>query len=344
MPKNLVALLALVLMSNLTFACDLCTVYLGIQPNDFKNSFSVRHRYRLFERDFDLNQLSQTVSRKQQLRENNKHAGTPSEAIAPGETYRYAEAFNSYDVSANFYIGTKFQINSTVNFSDNYTYENDSILNNIGGFGDLNLLLKYQVFNSIEQEDSSSKKPIHRVSVGAGITLPTGKFNKENVDSFQTDFQPTGITSVPVMELDPHLQAGTGSFGYLFLLEHLVSYKGLGLNSNISYKLNTTNKNGFKFANRLNFNTSAFYLVKLFKKVKVMPNIGLSYENSERDTYENEPFMDSGGEVLFANYGLNLFINKVGLEFSYYQPIKEQLIDIQPFNKRRIISQLTYYF
>ena len=52
MYKTLVVLLAFGLMNNTTHACDLCTVYLGIQPNDFKNSFSARHRYRLFERDF----------------------------------------------------------------------------------------------------------------------------------------------------------------------------------------------------------------------------------------------------------------------------------------------------
>ena len=36
MYKILIALLALMLISTDTRACDLCTVYLGIQPNDFK--------------------------------------------------------------------------------------------------------------------------------------------------------------------------------------------------------------------------------------------------------------------------------------------------------------------
>jgi hypothetical protein len=75
-----------------------------------------------------------------------------------------------------------------------------------------------------------------------------------------------------------------------------------------------------------------------------MPKTGLSYEYSERDTQNGEPFIGSGGDVLFVNYGLNMFINKIGLELTYYQPTKEYLKDVQPFNKRRLITQLNYYF
>jgi hypothetical protein len=87
MYKILIALLAITLMSNDTRACDLCTVYLGIQPNDFKNSFSVRHRYRLFERDFSstntgANNNKQRVSQKTGV--SNKHANIETEDIPIG--------------------------------------------------------------------------------------------------------------------------------------------------------------------------------------------------------------------------------------------------------------------
>jgi len=130
----------------------------------------------------------------------------------------------------------------------------------------------------------------------------------------------------------------------LFLLEYLVSFNKVGLNTNFSYKLNTTNKNGFRFADRINANTTFFMIGKLGKKIKIMPKLGLSYEYSKHDIQNKEPYIDSGGEVLFINYGLNLYLNKVGIEVSYFEPIKEYLMGIQPFNKRRIISQLTYYF
>jgi hypothetical protein len=169
-------------------------------------------------------------------------------------------------------------------------------------------------------------------------------YKLKKIEEFETEIKPNIILGSPIMELDPHLQAGTGSFNYILFLEYLISHKNIGLNSNVSYKINTTNKNGFRFANRFNANSSLFMIFKPFKKMKIMPEIGISYEYSKRDVYNNEPFMDSGGRVTFLNYGINLFIYKVGLTFTYYEPVKEDLWDIQPFNKRRIISQLTYYF
>jgi hypothetical protein len=347
MHKKIIVLLVIVLMSNNTSACDLCTVYLGIQPNDFKNSFSARHRYRLFERDFFSSGANNIDNKRRVLNTgiSNKHTGIETEDIAVGESIRYKEAYNSYDLSANFYLGTKFQLNSTITFSDNYVYQDDSITNNVGGIGDLNLLLKYQIYNSIEKEDTTTKKRIiHRITSGFGLSLPTGNFNKASVIGFQTEFEANTLLGTPEMEMDAHLQPGTGSFGYLFLLEYLISYKGFGLNTNASYKLNGTNKNDFKFADRLNANGTLFYLFNVTNKIKIMPKTGLSYEYSERDTQNGEPFIGSGGDVLFVNYGLNMFINKIGLELTYYQPTKEYLKDVQPFNKRRLITQLNYYF
>jgi len=347
MQKKMIVLLTLVLIYHSALACDLCTIYLGIQPNDFKNSFSLRHRYSLFEREYINNPLFFNRSNQRVIKGEiiDKHDGEATDAIPLGKTYTYAEAYNSYDVVANIYLSKKFQINSSINFSDNYLKQNDSIIDNIGGIGDLNILLKYQLYNSSKTEDSIlTNKFLHRLTIGGGVTLPTGNYNKYTVVDYVTEFTPNTIIGSPIIELDPHLQAGTGSFGYLVLLEYLLKLNSFGINSNISYKLNTTNKNNFRLANRFNVNTSVFTLAKLSKKIKLMPKLGLSYESSKQDSYNDKPFINSGGEVLFFNYGLNLYINKLGVEFIYYQPIKEYLMGIQPYNKQRIISQLTYYF
>jgi hypothetical protein len=85
-------------------------------------------------------------------------------------------------------------------------------------------------------------------------------------------------------------------------------------------------------------------MIKITDKMMLMPNIGLSFENAKRDTYKNEPFIGSGGNVLFMNSGLNLIYKQWNLSFSYYDVVSENLKDIQPSNKNRIITQLTYYF
>lgn len=344
MPKRFLVGLVFILIYNTSFACDLCTIYLGIQPNDFKNSAGIRYRYRVFEKNYDGLSLS-TFNNGQRIKgvPNNKHNG--GELGLPNESYLYVEEFNSYDIFINAYLHPKWQLNISTYFTDNYIKKNDSIVSNVGGIGDINLLLKYQLINSQNNCDTTLKnKLLHRLSVGTGITLPTGNFNKSTIVDFETEFKPNVIIGTPILELDPHMQAGTGAFGYLFLAEYLVKINAFGLNINASYKLNTTNKNEFKFANRFNSNLSLFSMLKLSEKIKIMPQAGLSYEQSKRDEYQNEPYMDSGGSVLFSNLGLSLFLNKLRFNTSYYVPVYESLYDDQPLNKWRLISQINYYF
>lgn len=348
MQNKWIVMLILILACNSVLACDLCTVYLGIQPNDFNNSFAVRHRYRLFQSDYVSYPLYTTRVSTQRVGKGeikNKHAGEPTDDVQWGQPYTYSETYNSYDLVANFYLTNRLQLNTSINFSDNFIKQNDSIMANVGGVGDLNIISKYQLFNTSALEDTMTKnKLIHRITIGAGVSLPTGKYNKFTVRDFVTEFKPNSIIGSAEMELDPHIQPGTGSFGYLFLAEYLLKYNSIGLNTNASYKINTTNKNNFRLSNRFNANGSFFILGKLSSKVKLMPNFGLSYEVSGYDIIEGEKFTDSGGEALFLNYGVNIFVGKIGVAFNYYQLGIENLHGNQPLNNRRIISQLTYYF
>jgi|GEM_PF-553675 len=348
MQKKWIVMLMILLAYNSTFACDLCTVYLGIQPNDFTNSFAVRHRYRLFKSDYiSYPFYTQRVSSQRvgKGKINDKHIGEPTDDIQWGQPYTYSETYNSYDLVANFYLTNRIQLNGSINFSDNFIKQNDSIMANVGGIGDLNIITKYQLFNTSAVDDSITKnKFIHRITVGAGITLPTGKYNKYTVKDFVTEFKPNSIVGSAEMELDPHIQPGTGSFSYLILADYLLKYNSVGFNANTSYRISTTNKNNFRLSNRFNANGSFFMLNKITSKIKLMPTFGLSYERSDYDIIDGEEYIDSGGEVLFLNYGINLFINKIGIAFNYYQPAIENLHGNQPLNNSRFITQLTYYF
>lgn len=347
MQKKWIVLLAFGLIINSAFACDLCTVYLGIQPNDLKNSFQIRHRYRLFKSDY-INQsnFSTRVSNQRvKGKINNKHAGDATSDIGTGEKYTYAEAYNSYDVAVNFFVAKKWQLNGSINFSDNYIKQNDSIVDNVGGIGDLKLLVRYTLYNSSKSEDSTTtNRLIHRINLGGGISLPTGSYNKYSVVGFVTEFTPNTIIGSAEMELDPHLQAGTGSYSYVGLIEYMVKYNVVGLNTNLSYQVNTTNKNNFRLANRLNANSSFFVIAKVTDKVKLMPNLGFAYEIADYDIIDGENFIDSGGEAIFLNHGVNLFVDKLSLAFNYHQPVLQKLHGNQPLNNRRFITQLTYYF
>ena len=344
MLKRILVVVALMFIYNISFACDLCTIYLGINPNDYQNSIGIQYRYRAFEKDYN-NPTFNGFASKQRIKgmPQDKHGGAGLPTTK--ESYLYAEEFNSYDITLNVYLHPKWQLNISTYFADNYIMQDDSIIGNVGGIGDVNLLIKYQLINSQNNCDTIPKnKFIHRLTFGAGISLPTGNYNKEYVTGMETEFKPNVIVGTPIMELDPHMQAGTGSFGYLVLMEYLVKVNSFGINFNTSYKINTTNKNDFKFANRFNSNVALFSLFKISKKINLMPQMGMAYEQSKRDTYQHEPYMDSGGEVLFANAGINIFYDKLRFGLTYYHPVYQGLYDDQPLNKLRVISQINYYF
>lgn len=349
MNKKITVLFLFLMVSNVFFACDLCSFYIGIQPQDFKNSFGLRYRYRLFEENIKVLSLNNSTTNKPGARLLPNHYNTINHleegATTSTNDYIYAEQYNSVDLLLNVYFGKKFNVLITNSFSDNYVYHNDSIIDNISGFGDLNLVANYRVINTKFSSDSLAKnKLMHRLSVGLGVELPTGSFNKQSVKSYETRFTPNTIIGKPLMDLDEHLQAGTGSYNYIFVMEYLLKFNGIGLNTNVSYKLYSDNKNNFRFANRYNFNSSLFYLFKAAKNVKVMPHLGVNYEVSMYDKDNGKDMVNTGGETVFISPGMNFFIKNVGVDFSYFKPVYQNLFGNQPSNKERIITQLTYYF
>jgi len=340
-----------VLVSNTILACDLCSVYIGIQPQDFKSSFGLRYRYRLFESKYTLTSVNNTYKATPTARLASSNGATINHGdehvtgVSENETYLYAEQYNSVDVVLNLFFGKKFSLLLSNSFSDNYVYRKDSLIDNVSGFGDLSVIANYRLINTKVSSDSLAKnKLMHRLTVGAGVELPTGSYTKQSVVGYETTFSPSTIIGKPKFELDPHLQAGTGSFNYIIMLEYLVKINRLGLNTNLSYKMFTENSNHFQFANRYNYNSSLFYLIKFNEKVKMLPYLGVNYEMSYYDNNNGLDLLDSGGEALFLSGGINFFIRNVGIDLTYFNPIYQNLFGAQPSNKTRIIAQLTYYF
>lgn len=317
----------LCILSVNTFACDLCNIYVGIRPDDYQSSFGIVHRYRSFDSDFLATIPGSSL---------NKHGEEFS-----FEDYSLQEVFNSYDLWFRYFLTARVQLNASISFSDNYMGRNDSMTESVAGPGDLVLMAKYQIYNSRLCDDTS--KWTKRLTAGGGIKLPTGTFNKTYPYTPIVSNTKGVYYSETESYLDPHMQAGTGSVDFILFLEGVLMRENWGINTNLSYKLNTINKNNFKFANRFNFNPSIFY-IKDYEKVKLMPTIGASYEASNRDQLNGELYEHSGGETLFGNASLTLFYEKVSLGMTYFSPLFEDLNDNQIQNRMRLITELNYYF
>lgn len=327
--KNKLFLILGMLCFNLTiFACDLCSIYVNMEPNDLKNSFGINYRSRTFEHS--KTNLTEVLN-------SNKHA--------IGNTYTedyvtQKEHFISYDLWANYFIKEKWQIFANFSFADNSYYENDSLLHNVSGIGDITLLLKHITLNS---KITDSSKLTYRLQLSGGVNIPVGNFNKTYVVTPSTSYKGNAVYTQPYQEIDPHLQAGTGSWGVIGMAEFLIKYYKLGLNTNLSYRTNSTNKNGFQFASRYNTNTSLFYQISA-NKLTIIPLVGISTEFSNRDQLNNQEYLNSGGSSTFFTSGIKLAYKKMAIGATYWSPIRQELRDNQLPNKHRLISNLTYYF
>lgn len=327
--KKLSLLGLIIFMSfNMVFACDLCSIYMNLEPNDLKNSFGMNYRKRTFKSTFEIFENSTT---------NTKHGSGDTDVL---NATSQVELYNTVDLWVNHFIGSRVQLFATVSLSDNSYSENDSLLYNISGLGDISIVSKYLLYNTMATD--SSKFSV-RLLLGGGIKIPTGSFNKSYTVTPFTDYKGNTVFQEPYSELDPHLQPGTGSLDFILTQEFQIRYNKLGFSTNNSYRINTRNKNDFRFANRLNSNNYFFYLLKM-GDFTFTPIAGISLEYSKRDQFKDRAYLNSGGSVIFQNIGLKTYYKNLALGASFWAPLRQQLNDHQLQNKNRINFDLTYYF
>ncbi|MBL1146002.1 MAG: hypothetical protein HND54_13735 [Bacteroidetes bacterium] len=328
MKKIVFLLMGIMLTSMEIKACDLCSIYMNLEPNDLNNSFGFNYRYRTFS----ASRIDYSV-----LTTKDKHAiGNTVLSNAVSQE----ERFNAYDVWLNYFLSNTWQLNASISFSDNYYLENDSIIHSIAGPGDLTLVFKHMVYNT-KVTDSSNWA--FRLLAGIGGKLPTGKYNQPYVVSPASNQKGNIVYGVPYSELDPHLQSGTGSYDLIMLTEAQLKFKTYGLSSNVSYRINSENSNQFRFANRLNLNSYFFKIIQ-FGEQKIAPNIGYGFEYSERDTFKGEEYLNSGGFASFFTSGIKYYLKKSGIGITYFMPLTQNLNDKQLQNDKRITCDLTFYF
>tara|TARA_Y100000782_G_C10189272_1_gene269375 strand:+ start:8086 stop:9045 length:960 start_codon:yes stop_codon:yes gene_type:complete len=292
-------------------ACDLCNLYLSINPNDFQHSIAVNYRYRS-QSSFLL-------------------AGPQFRVLHTGSGYLYSdtdaqERFQTIDVWGNFFPVRRVQLSINVPVTQHQLFYNGDEQYSISGVGDITLLGMYQIHNTTCDTVNDFRQ---RISVGGGIKLPTGAYKAADEDGNM---------------YDPHMQVGTGSVDGIAAVDYMARYKRLGLSTNISYRMSSTNPAGYAFANRLNWTLHFFYQIPLLNQsLTLMPKAGFYHEQAEQDLDNNELVEDSGGKVWFGSFGGMLFWKKFSLNFAYQPPLKEELNGAQFPNDNRYVVGLNWY-
>lgn len=307
--KN-IFLVAALLATFTANACDVCSMYLVINPTDYRNSFQLNYRFRSAEALVKQGFLNQQM-----------HIGS---GYFSEDTF-VEEYFTTYDAWGNFFLNERLQLSVNLPYNIAENYFNDSLVQEASGLGDVSALLLYQVHNTMSGADTDFRQ---RFSVGGGVKLPTGNYK------MILDDEP----------VQPEYQPGTGSIDFLVNAQYIMRFKNWGGTANALYQLNGENNLGYAFANGFNGAATVFYQWQTGDQTVIMPEVGLFHEFAERDTENGVHMFGTGGSSTFAQYGLRTFLGDFALSGYYFYPVNQSLNDFQLSDNPRVTVSLQYTF
>lgn len=240
--------------------------------------------------------------------------------------FKTQERFYTAEIWARFYPTPKLQLLAFLPYQWNFQDENNQT-KSISGMADASLLAQYEILNTTK--DTISQKFEHSFFVGGGIKLPTGKSNYNSEDALQV--------------ANANFQLGTGSTDFLLTSQYTIRHKKLGFTADLSYKINTENSENYRFGNRVSSNATLFY-IKQIGKFGFMPTLGAYYEHSKKDKRENKTVFDTGGNLVNAVLGTQIYTGRFMFGINYHTPLKQNLANNQIKSKNRLMIQTAFMF
>jgi hypothetical protein len=240
--------------------------------------------------------------------------------FASQETFRTAEAW------LRFYPGKRWQVMAFLPYQF-ATQTTQGQTREMSGLGDVTALANYILLNN--STDTVAHRFKHTWLVGGGAKLPTGRYQFDPADAGQV--------------ANPNFQLGTGSADLLLTTQYTVRHRRVGLSADATWKLNSANRQGYRFGQRLSGNLSAFY-VRRVGPVGLMPNLGAYAEWAAADTRHQRTVEYTGGGAVFANLGIEVFWKRLALGGSYQRPVAQHLAQGHLLARERAMLHVTLMF
>ncbi|MBK6622536.1 MAG: hypothetical protein IPG32_17290 [Saprospirales bacterium] len=171
------------------------------------------------------------------------------------------ERYHSAEVWGRWVLGKRFQLFGQLPYN-HYTQEQEGAMRSFDGLGDASLIAQVVVFNT---GDSLGLSWRHGLQLGGGVKLPTGRSRAGEGSG----------------DISPSLLPGTGSFDFPIQGLYTLRYGKWGANLEASYRINTANRDEYRFGNRLNGSLRVFYAPGKGKAI-FMPNAGIQFERGVR--------------------------------------------------------------
>jgi hypothetical protein len=234
------------------------------------------------------------------------------------------ETFRTTEIWGRFYPHQKVQVLAFLPYQFNSQAEN-GVTKNLQGLSDALIITNYNIFNTLY--DTTVFK--HSFWLGGGMKLATGKYQYEQADHQQV--------------ANPNFQLGTGSNDFILTANYLIRYRKFGLNTDVSYKINTKNSQNYRFGNRLSGNLQVFYIRNL-GSLGMMSSAGFYFEKSAIDLRNGYLVENTGGGLVAGTLGLDVFFKNISVGVNFQNPLAQNLADGQIKAQNRVLGHFTFTF
>ncbi|MEM6830509.1 MAG: hypothetical protein AAF551_08315 [Bacteroidota bacterium] len=212
------------------------------------------------------------------------------------DTYRRVELIGRFSLS------NKLQVRYIVPYAVN---DMDGSHQNVHahGFSDPIVMAYYNPFNT---GNDFTRTIMHTLLLGGGVKLPLGAFGQQDQGEL----------------INPNFQLGSGSLDYVVGLNYTARHRTLGINIESSYKINTANRDDYRFGDQANASANLFYYIET-PKLSILPFGGVYYERAAHHTSGEIIEANTGGEAWLGTLGAQLFRNKLMVNLQYQTPISQ---------------------
>lgn len=193
----------------------------------------------------------------------------------------------------------------------------------IRGVGDMSITANYTLLNT----GDSSRDWKNLLIVGGGLKLPTGKYQQRDANRVM---------------LPASFQVGTGAYTYILNAFHTLRYKAFGLNTNVQFFMNAENELQYQYGNQLSTSLSFFYW-KNFQNTTILFNAGPSFESASKDHEYGAVKPYTGGNVLLANAGIDVYYRRFVLNAFVQLPVTQEVPYAQPVSQYRLGCGISYF-
>lgn len=314
-------LLLILLFGRDASACDICNMYAGIMPEDYRNTAGVYHRFRTLG-----GVVEQGVVKPGGVSRHASHIPVDLTSFNL-ERYEVQETFAVTEARLRLQFGQRFSVMAIVPLMSNTRRIDGVVITRSVGVGDPTLMAGYQLVNTYVA-DTAQIKVQHRFGIYGGIRFPGGAM----ANTWQGKL------------VDFDMQPGKGAFDAILMAEYLFRVKRTGLSSTFSSRIGLATLTRYAYGNAHNATMALFHQIPLSLNVSLYPRVGTVAEMADKDRFDDEIEEGTGGYLVMAEYGCDFYYRSFSVGFSYQQGVINKWNETQLPVRNRIQAQLQYIF